>query len=247
MFEHMGTPGNFAVCRLLSDLPVTPLQIPGQAHRLESLLSCERHEELLQTLAAHQAQIQGRLQALMDNLNTPLPAVQPEPPAPRPQTECMWKLALSEPLSLPICKGKYFSLHICLEPMRETAFSPEMPLPVAISLETSDTPSQSLHVNMLGKPIIRGQSRCVLRYDFCKETHNGHFRLQITEVSSHYMNGWIRLIVTAEGSEKELVQALVLEDVVVRAKEKTCRKFREREKEGLPQRRVKNRRPIVII
>jgi hypothetical protein len=67
--------------------------------------------------------------------------------------------------------------------------------------------------------------------------------LKINEVSSHYVNGWIRVKVAAEGSE--WVQALILEDVVVRAKEKTCRKFREREMEGLPQRRVRNRKPIV--
>ena len=247
MFDQMVTPGNSADCLLPSVLPAAPLQIQGKEQKLEGLLNWERHEELLRTLADQQTQLQTRLQALRTTLNASLPTCKPEPPAAVLQTECMWKLALKEPMLLPICKGKYFSLHICLEPLRETAFSAQVPLPVALSLETSDIPGQSIQVNMIGRPVIRGDSHCVLRYDASKQTHTGNFRVQITEVSSHYVNGWIRLVVAAEGSAKGLVQALVLDDVVVRAKEKTCRKFREREEEGLPQRRVKNRRPIATI
>lgn len=242
MFDQMNKSGGSAGFLLPSTLPTQSL-LHGEAAVLERLLSCEKHEELLQVLSAHQTQLQTRLKSLITNPSLSIPTPMRTPPIPVPQPQYIWKLALYEPLLLPICKGKYFSLQICLEPIQETVRTAEISLPIIISLETSDVPGQSIDVNMSGFPIIRGESRSILRYDPCKRIHICSFRLKITEVSSHYVNGWIRVKVAAEGSE--WVQALILEDVVVRAKEKTCRKFREREMEGLPQRRVRNRKPIV--
>lgn len=219
-------------------LPTQPL-LPPKTAMLEQLLHCEKHEELLQALSAHQTQLQARLQSLL----TTNPSLSVALAAPIPAPQYVYKLALYEPLLLPICKGKYFSLNICLEPIQEISNTAEFSLPVTVSLETSELPGQSINVNMSGFPIIRGESRSILRYDPSKRIHMCSFRLKINEVSSHYVNGWIRVKVTAEGCD--WVQALVLEDVVVRAKEKTCKKFREREMKGLPQRRVRNRGPIV--
>ena len=242
MFDQMNKSGGSTGFFLHSMPPAKPL-LQGEAAMLEQLLRCEKHEELLQALSAHQTQLQTRLQALLINPSFSVPTPRLAPPIPAHESQYIWKLALYEPLLLPICKGKYFPMHICLEPIQESIRTAEFSLPVTISLETSDVPGQSIDVNMSGFPIIRGESRSVLRYDPCKRIHICSFRLKINEVSSHYVNGWIRVKVAAEGSE--WVQALILEDVVVRAKEKTCRKFREREMEGLPQRRVRNRRPIV--
>jgi hypothetical protein len=61
----------------------------------------------------------------------------------------------------------------------------------------------------------------------------------VTEVSSHFINGWVKLVVLPGGDHGE-IEPLVCNNVVIRAKERTCKKFLERQSRGKPQHRVRN-------
>lgn len=222
-------------------LPLLDLGASGTpvdaASLLTKLLRYTFSEEELESLSKQQGLLQDRVLALKREVQTLSTQVSPARFVP-PAREMLYggKLILCEKLPNPLCKSKYFHLKIGLESLGDAVYPPELTMVVHVKLETSE--STSLETNMSGKPILRGDGSCTLRYEARKMMHVGCMKMQITEVSSHFVNGWVRLVVSAGGEE---VQPLVLEDVVIRAKEKTCNRFREREKRGLPQLRIHRR------
>jgi len=150
-----------------------------------------------------------------------------------------WQLTMVETIPNPICKGKYFDLQICLKPISSTPFPINTRVPVFLALLTSSTPAVEIPDNMAGEPIVRGQTRVILKYDSEYQLHTARFKVQVTEVSSHFINGWVKLVVMPEGEQAEIAP-LVFNNVVVRAKERTCRKFLERQSKGKSQHRIRN-------
>lgn len=150
-----------------------------------------------------------------------------------------WQLTTVENLPNPICKGKYFHLQVCLKPISSFAFPIDSRVPVSIALFTSNSPAAEIPDNMAGEPIIRGQTRVMLKYDSELQLHTAKLKAQVTEVSSHFINGWVRLVVLPEGEQTDIAP-LVFNNVVIRAKERTCRKFLERQSKGKPQHRIRN-------
>ena len=216
-------------------LPIASSQGNDPVERLNQLLRFEFPPETLSSISVQQSHLLARLKSIRSEVKS---ITRNTNQSILDSISYGWKLVLEEKLANPLCKGKYFSLKIGLKSLENEGCLLEKEVNVKVSLQTSD--AQTLQINMLGGAILCGDTHCTLRYDQKKEMHCGCFRLKITEVSSHYVDGWVRVVVSACEAE-DRVQSLVLEDVVVRSKEKICRKFLERERNGLPQNRVRNR------
>jgi hypothetical protein len=138
----------------------------------------------------------------------------------------VYSLELAENLANPLCKGKYFDLKV-----RLSGPEPLLPLDVALELVafTSEAPPHKVLHNMTGGPMIRGERQTVLLYDPETNTSEAVFKIQLNEVTSHFRNGWIFLVVqpvTAQSTAS--IRPLILDKVVIKAKESTCQRWRRR-------------------
>lgn len=205
----------------------------------------EEHEKLLALLSQQEdllavklTQLKANCIVLKETLAYELPRRKYED-LERSDLTYKWRITMVKDIPNPICKGKYLDLQVCLKPLGDSAFPVDTRVPVSIVLLTSNTPALEIPDNMAGEPIVRGQTRAMLKYDSEFHMHTAQFRLQVTEVSSHFINGWVRLVVLP-GTESADIAPLVVNNVVVRAKERTCRKFLERQRKGRTQHRVRN-------
>lgn len=205
----------------------------------------EEHEKLLNLLSQQEDLLAVKLTQLKANCTVLKETLAYELPKrryddlERNDLSWQWRITMVEGIPNPICKGKYFDLQVCLKPVGDSAFPIDTRVPVSIALLTSSDPALLIPDNMAGGPIVRGQTRAMLKYDSEFHLHTAKFRLQVTEVSSHFINGWVKLVVLPE-TESEDIASLVINNVVVRAKERTCRKFLERQRKGRKQHRVRN-------
>jgi hypothetical protein len=138
-----------------------------------------------------------------------------------------FELRLLSEFSKFICKSKYICFIIELVSVTGLSLSTTDVVPVEVKLYTSeDVPKQITHT-MQGKQIIRGKGNDVIA------SHGGdgkflvRIKMQITEVSSHFVNGTINLVVEKKDCSPISVKPLVIKDIVVKAKEKTCARWRQ--------------------
>jgi hypothetical protein len=209
---------------------------PSILEEHESMLNLLSQQEDL--LASNLTQLKASCVVLKETLEYELPKRRYED-LERTDLSHKWQITMVEGIPNPICKGKYFDLQVSLKPICESAFPIDTRVPVSITLLTSSSPAVEIPDNMAGKPIVRGQTHAMLKYDSEFQLHTAKFRLQVTEVSSHFLNGWVKLAVLP-GTNSADIAPLVVKNVVVRAKERTCRKFLERQRKGRPQHRVRN-------
>mgnify|MGYP000190824403 CR=1 FL=1 len=136
----------------------------------------------------------------------------------------------------PACKGKYFSFQVQLTPNYDLVFPCQEKLTVNLEVYSAETPPKLLRHNMSGSEIIKGVSSTLLVFDKKKLKHTGKLKIQLNEVSSHFPNGWVFLVVKPSKGQKYLrrtevsVKPLVVNHLVVKAKEVTCKKWREKGK-----------------
>ena len=74
---------------------------------------------------------------------------------------------------------------------------------------------------MKGKSIFRGNTDRILAFDPVESKHLAHFKLQICEVSSHFVGGMVTLIIEANTEKSQrgvTLRPLVIENLQVRAK-----------------------------
>lgn len=218
------------------------------------LQSLQRFSSLLQDLVSQEQLLSSRLHTVSQDLvfvkacikeitakgvkrQRKLPAAVEQGPGP-----WKWRLAATSTISKVVCKGKYFAFQVRLEPLADVQLSPDLTVNLRAQLFASDSPFEPISLNMNGEPILRGGECVEMVYDPAHRTHVAQFNLQITEVSSHYVNGWVRLSIAAERESAfaGLLQPLQVNSIVVRAKEKTCRRFQERERTGKRQQRLRH-------
>lgn len=226
-------------------------------HDHKTLLSLQDFEKLLCAVSLQQSDLISRLSALKtclkDNDDAPLKET-PEKVRGKQGREVveeeysfLWGLEIVGHMPYPICKGKYFFVEVKAASLRGQELPREESVELEIVLLSSAIPAVEIRENMTGKPILKGQETALLKFSPSENCHCALFKVQITEVSSHFVNGWVHLTVRPKKSEhpegqSEQIKPLVITNVIVRAKEKTCRKFRERERKGISQQRVKNLR-----
>ena len=226
----------------------TEFQLPASI-----LASLQRFDRTLQDLTQQEGVLTSRLHTISEDLlqlrvrALELAAEAIKRPRSLPATEKSskdrrWCLRALTTLPSAICKGKYFELAIRLEPLADVQLSEDFVLSLSVCLFRSDSPLEPILLNMSGRPIIRGDEKGNLVYDPMEKTHVARFRLQITEVTSHYVNGWVRLSISPapDSPFSDLIEPFILDRVVVRAKEKTCKIYLERQLAGKRQPRLRN-------
>jgi hypothetical protein len=237
----------------------TPYPLQGQAEveqTLPSFISDSllRFDSLLQDLVTEHQHLSTRLLTITQDLlfiktctkDTAGRGIKRQRKLPAVMEHCpeswKWRLSATSAISKVVCKGKYFEIQVRLEPLAESQLSPDLTIDLCVQLFASDNLSDPISLNMNGEPIMRGSEGVQLSYDPAQSTHTAQFTLQITEVSSHYVNGWVRLSIAPEPGSPfaGLVEPMIVDSLVVRAKEKTCRRFEERELAGKCQQRVRN-------
>ena len=83
---------------------------------------------------------------------------------------------------------------------------------------------------MQGRPIIRGKDTEIMIFHPSEGKFLSRIKMQITEVSSHFINGNLTLVISKKDDVAYSIKPLVLKELVVKAKEKTCKRWREHAK-----------------
>jgi hypothetical protein len=125
-----------------------------------------------------------------------------------------------------ICKSKYFTLEIELNILSNQSISYYEKIPIELKLYTSEETPKVITQTMHGLKIIRGQETTSLTYNINKNKFTARMKVQIREVSSHYINGTLNLVVTPKNQSEYLIKPLILKDIVIKAKEKACQRLR---------------------
>lgn len=135
-----------------------------------------------------------------------------------------FKLAIELKRDFQIFKGKYFSFKVCLIQLGGTVF----PANEIIELETSVYTSEDILItkNMKGQEIIKGNFIQKMNYYIPEKKHVAHIKIQITEVSSHFIDKKLNLKVKSRNSDflnvtGWKIQSASLSGITVKAK-KTC-------------------------
>ena len=138
-----------------------------------------------------------------------------------------FELCLASDFNKYICKSKYISFTVELRPLRAWNIPPHERVSIETKLFSSDIVPKQILYTMQGKPIIRGRSIENMVYHASENKFLVRIKMQITEVSSHFINGSLNLVVSKKNDVLFSIKPLVIKDVVVKAKEKTCKRWRE--------------------
>jgi hypothetical protein len=141
-----------------------------------------------------------------------------------PDTNYDFELLLVNKIKAPICKCKYFSIKLYLRPLG--CFAIPTSEQVEIEAGVYDMESAKITKNMRGGDILRGNYRQQMNYFINDRMHVAYFRIQITEVSSHYLGKFMKLKIKAcnTGIIKDKnwrVKPIIFENLTVKAKENT--------------------------
>lgn len=132
------------------------------------------------------------------------------------------KIALTQSFSVSICKSKYFKLTAQLVVDPGTEIIKNDRTNVSISLYSYDVVPRLITHTMQGKSIFRGKIDSILAYDLIEDKHLVHFKLQIKEVSSHFIGGLFYLaLIPGKNLESKgiYIKPLIIGNVKVKAKE----------------------------
>ena len=150
-----------------------------------------------------------------------------------------WALELNGKLPEPLCKGKYFQFKVKLVPLGETSFPMEERIQLSVSVYSAEKTPKPIHCTMTGQPLVKGFPEGMLSYSSADKCHVAYFKIQICEVSSHFRNGWVFLVIQPKYTGQETgeslhtqVRPLVIENVVIRAKEISNKRLRRKQEEG---------------
>ncbi|CAG9316776.1 unnamed protein product [Blepharisma stoltei] len=147
-----------------------------------------------------------------------------------------FSLELSGSVPNPVCKGKYFSIKVLLEPFGESKIPLEERIQLGVALYTAENPPKLINHNMSGGGMIKGHSTSWLTYDESERKHTASFKIQLNEVTSHFRNGWVFLVIQPQTPCEFLEQTglklkpLIVKHLVIKAKETTCKRWREKGK-----------------
>lgn len=131
-----------------------------------------------------------------------------------------FSLGLSEDFPEFLRKGKYFSFEVKLI----GRFPRDESLEVFLSVYSSEDVPRLVTRSMTGEKIVKGRVSALLSYDPVERVHIGSFKVLFTEVTSHFLNGWVFVVVTADKENGYLqitgskVYPLIVDNVVCRAK-----------------------------
>ena len=143
------------------------------------------------------------------------------------QQDYEFELKLVNEISKFICKSKYFCLVVELVPLTGKVLLTSDIVPVEVKLYTSEEVPKQITHTMQGKQIIREKGNNMIGYHGGESKFLVRIKMQITEVSSHFINGTINLVICMKDSVPIIVKPLIIKDIIVKAKEKTCARWRQ--------------------
>lgn len=138
-----------------------------------------------------------------------------------------YELSLIGELNRFICKSKYFTLNVELRSVDGLCVPVDEKIPVETKIYTSEAVPKQIENTMHGKEIIRGRPVECLVFNSIENKFLVRIKMQINEVTSHFVNGTINLVIRKSVSCPYKIRPLVVKDIVIKAKEKTCKRFRE--------------------
>ncbi|OMJ82941.1 hypothetical protein SteCoe_16214 [Stentor coeruleus] len=147
--------------------------------------------------------------------------------APSNEENYDFELRLVSDFNKYICKSKYFSFIIELTPLTGRLIPSHERISLEVKLYSSDVVPKQLAHTMQGKPIIRGRGTEIMVFHPSENKFLVRIKMQITEVSSHFINGNVNLVVSKKNEVHYSIKPLVLKELVIKAKEKTCKRWRE--------------------
>lgn len=110
-----------------------------------------------------------------------------------------FELTLNTKFPNPLCKCKYFTLKVYLRPLQHFVFPKQEKVELEIFIFTED--GRLVTKNMKGKDILRGNYVQNLSFLAMESNHIAYFRIQVTEVSSHYVGKGLRIEIRPKQSE----------------------------------------------
>jgi hypothetical protein len=120
-----------------------------------------------------------------------------------------------------IFKGKYFNLKVVLQPLNEKCFPVNQSLDVEVLMLTNE--NVLITKNMRGQDIVRGSYLGSLKFNVQENRHSTVLKIQVTEVSSHFIGKTVSLKVKVRKNEFLAnsgfhVQSALLKNLSIKAK-----------------------------
>lgn len=126
-----------------------------------------------------------------------------------------YELILKNCIESPICKNKYFQFQVLLKPINYKSFPVSESIELKLDVLTDD--GSVISKNMKGLDIVKGGAHKSMHYFDPEKTHVAYFRIQITEVSSHYPSKRLNLLLSSPSLSPSL-SPLLIPNLKIRAK-----------------------------
>ena len=133
-----------------------------------------------------------------------------------------FRLKLKTAIQETLCKCKYFAFKVFLEAASGCVLPVNQQVQLEVLVYSQD--KVTITKNMRGEDILKGNSTQSMSFFVAEDAHVAYFRVQVTEVSSHYVGKRIDLKVKPRSSEylQEQgwkIQPLWIRGVVIKAKD----------------------------
>ncbi|OMJ94647.1 hypothetical protein SteCoe_2140 [Stentor coeruleus] len=133
-----------------------------------------------------------------------------------------FELQLSTDLITPLCKCKYFSIKVYLKPVTFLVFPTSEKVELQVLICSQD--GKVINKNMKGQDILRGNHTQKMNYFLLEKMHVAYFRIQVTEVSSHFIGKTVNLKIKSKSSDfiKSMgwtIRPIVIKNITIKAKE----------------------------
>ena len=120
-----------------------------------------------------------------------------------------------------ICKGKYFSFKVILGQMSDLVYPTNEVAEVEVVVYNNE--QMIISKNMKGHDILRGNYKQNMHYFKPESKHVAYFRIQVTEVSSHFINKTVNLLIRAKNNGFLIktgwkIQPIIIEGLTIKAK-----------------------------
>lgn len=125
-------------------------------------------------------------------------------------------LCLSSPLASSLSKKKYIILDVYTTPHHIHPLNQSSTVSLVAELYSSHSPPRSLAINKKGVDLLIGTTQTHMKHCVKRKCYSAYFKLRVSEVTSHYMNGWIFIVIRPESIEQfPYIKPLILKNVVV--------------------------------
>jgi hypothetical protein len=138
-----------------------------------------------------------------------------------------YSLCLSSPLDAALSKKKYIIFDLYTSPHHSVPFNQCSTINLVAELYSSHFPPRSLSTNKKGAKLLLGTTQNLMKYCAKRKCYSAYFKLKVSEVTSHYMNGWIFIVIRPESLETfPFIKPLILKKVVVSSRSLRLKKRR---------------------